>query len=340
MPDATAMAVRDGTVVWLGSDDVGLAQFPDAEVVDLDGGFVAPAFVDSHVHLTATGLTLAGLDLRAATSVRHCLQLIAEYAQTHPDGPIWGHGWDESALAGSRAAQHRRPGRAWSVTGPPTWPASTSIRRRRRRHCGGSTPDLPAAQGFDAQRPLTADAHHLVRAAARDRLTPEQRARARLAALDLAAANGIVAVHECAGPTSAVLTTGTNCAAPSMASKSSGTGAKRSPTAEQAATLVETTGARGLAGDLFVDGALGSRTAWLQEPYADAPDRCGNAYLDRRRHHRASARLHRSGHHGRLPRDRRRGGQRRRRRSAAGGRRSSGRLRSPAAGTGSSTSRW
>ena len=91
------MAVRDGTVVWLGSDDVGLAQFPDAEVVDLDGGFVAPAFVDSHVHLTATGLMLAGLDLRAATSVRHCLLLIAEYAQTHPDGPIWGHGWDESA---------------------------------------------------------------------------------------------------------------------------------------------------------------------------------------------------------------------------------------------------
>ncbi len=60
MPDATAMAVRDGTVVWLGSDDVGLAQFPDAEVVDLDGGFVAPAFVDSHVHVTATGLMLAG----------------------------------------------------------------------------------------------------------------------------------------------------------------------------------------------------------------------------------------------------------------------------------------
>ena len=90
MPDATAMAVRDGTVVWLGGDDVGVAQFPGAEVVDLDGGFVAPAFVDSHVHLTATGLTLAGLDLRLATSARHCLQLIAEYAQSHPDGPIWG----------------------------------------------------------------------------------------------------------------------------------------------------------------------------------------------------------------------------------------------------------
>ena len=96
MPDATAMAVRDGTVAWLGADDVGRAQFPDAQIVDLDGGFVAPAFVDSHVHLTATGLTLAGLDLRAATSLRHCLALVGDYADAHPDGPIWGHGWDES----------------------------------------------------------------------------------------------------------------------------------------------------------------------------------------------------------------------------------------------------
>src|SRR4030081_3089120 len=96
MPDATAMAVSDGIVAWLGSDDVGRQQFPDAQMVDLDGGFVAPAFVDSHVHLTATGLTLAGLDLRNATSLRPFLDLIGDYASTHPDGPIWGHGWDES----------------------------------------------------------------------------------------------------------------------------------------------------------------------------------------------------------------------------------------------------
>ena len=46
MPDATAMAVRDGVVAWLGSDNVGRAQFPDAEVTDLAGAFVAPAFVE------------------------------------------------------------------------------------------------------------------------------------------------------------------------------------------------------------------------------------------------------------------------------------------------------
>ena len=55
-PDATALAVRDGVVAWLGSDSVGREQFPRAEVIDLGGGFVTPGFVDSHVHLTETGL--------------------------------------------------------------------------------------------------------------------------------------------------------------------------------------------------------------------------------------------------------------------------------------------
>src|ERR1700742_1735526 len=97
MPDATAMAVTDGIIAWLGTDDVGRQQFPDAKIVDLAGGYVAPAFVDSHVHLTATGLTLTGLDLRAATSRQQCLQLIADYAAAHPDEAIWGHGWDETS---------------------------------------------------------------------------------------------------------------------------------------------------------------------------------------------------------------------------------------------------
>ena len=279
MPDATAMAVRDGAVVWLGSDEVGLTQFPDAEVVDLDGGFVAPAFVDSHVHVTATGLMLAGLDLRAATSARHCLQLVADFARAHPGEPIWGHGWDESgwpeatppstddldAVVGDRPAYLARVDVHSAV-------ASTALRRL--------TTGLSAAHGFDPQRPLTADAHHMVRAAARDRLTPDQRARARTAALDLAAANGIVAVHECAGPDIGGLDDWQELRDTRHGVEVIGYWGEAVTDRGQAQALMEMTGARGLAGDLFVDGALGSRTAWLHEPYTDAPDRCGNTYLD------------------------------------------------------------
>ncbi|WP_419538595.1 amidohydrolase family protein [Mycobacterium colombiense] len=86
------MAVRDGVVAWLGSDEVGRGMFPDADVEDLRGGFVAPGFVDSHIHLTATGLTLSGLDLRSAASRAQCLQMVAEYA-----------------AAGSSVTSRRRP---------------------------------------------------------------------------------------------------------------------------------------------------------------------------------------------------------------------------------------
>jgi predicted amidohydrolase YtcJ len=279
MPDATAMAVRDGQVAWLGSDDVGRAQFPDAEIIDLDGAFVAPAFVDSHVHLTATGLTLAGLELRSASSLRHCLTLIAEYVRAHPDGPIWGHGWDESGwpencppstedldgVVGDRPAYIARVDVHSAA-------ASTALRRL--------APGLAGAAGFAPQRPLTGDAHHLVRAAARDRLTPEQRREARLAALDAAAAFGIAAVHECAGPDIGGIDDWTEVRDTDHGVEIVGYWGEHVTTAEAARDLIDRTGARGLAGDLFVDGALGSRTAWLHRPYEDAPERCGNAYLD------------------------------------------------------------
>lgn len=275
------MAVRDGAVVWLGSDDVGRGQFPDAEVIDLDGGFVAPGFVDSHIHLTATGLTLTGLDLRASTSRRHCLRMIADYAAAHPDHPVWGHGWDESswpenaapstadldAVLGGRPAYLARVDVHSAL-------ASTALRER--------VPALPSATGFAEQRPLVGDAHHLVRAAARGLLTDGQRADARAAALDAAAASGIVAVHECTGPEIGGLDDWQELRTLSRAHGLEVTGywgeAVSSPA--QARALIEDTGAAGLAGDLFVDGALGSRTAWLREPYADATDRVGTCYLD------------------------------------------------------------
>jgi len=276
------MAVRDGVVGWLGSDDVGRSQFARAEIVDLDGGFVAPGFVDSHIHLTATGLALTGLDVRSATSRRHCLQLIADYAAALPGRPIWGHGWDEStwpentppttaeldAVLGDRPAYLARVDVHSAL-------ASTGLRRRAA--------GLPAATGYDEQRPLVGDAHHLVRAAARDLLTDGQRAEARLAALDAVAANGIVAVHECAGPEIGGPEDWQELRAASSRTHGvdvTGYWGEAVTSAAQARALLEDTGAAGLAGDLFVDGALGSRTAWLHEPYHDAANRTGTCYLE------------------------------------------------------------
>ncbi|WP_390888001.1 amidohydrolase [Candidatus Mycobacterium wuenschmannii] len=272
------MAVRGGAVAWLGSDDVGRDQFAGAHIVDLAGGYVAPAFVDSHIHLTATGLTLTGLDLRASTSLPHCLRLIADYAAAHPGEPVWGHGWDETAwpenvapstddldaVLGDRPAYLARIDVHSAL-------ASTGLRQR--------VEGLAASAGHDELRPLVADAHHRVRAVARDLLTDAQRREARHAALDAAAANGVVAVHECAGPQIGGLDDWRELSALEHGVEVIGYWgeAVTSPTAARA--LIDETNAAGLAGDLFVDGAVGSRTAWLHDPYDDAEHR-GTCYLD------------------------------------------------------------
>lgn len=276
-PDATAMAVRDGVVAWLGSDAVGRDQFPAAEQIDLAGALLAPAFVDSHVHLTATGLIRTGLDLGQATSRQDCLRLLAEHVAAHRGQPVWGHGWDDTdwdrppstadidAVVGSAPVYLARVD-VHSAVG------SSPLRDR--------VPGLSAARGFDPQRPLTSAAHHLVRAEARRLLTWRQRDEARRAALDAAAANGIVAVHECAGPEIGGVEDWAELYAVEHGVEVIGYWGEAVSTAAQARALIDATGARGLAGDLFVDGALGSRTAWLSEPYADASDCTGSCHLD------------------------------------------------------------
>ena len=283
VPDATAMAVTDGTVVWVGSDDVGRALHPDAEVIDLQGRFVSPAFVDSHVHLTDTGIALDGLNLSTATSRADCLNRLAAYLATHDEELVWGLGWDASAWAGDETGRATPPstaeidavagGRAVYLARIDEHSAAASTALRRL------VPGLEAEHGYSAEEPLVADAHHRVRAAARSLLSPTARRRAQLAALDHAASRGIVAVHENGGP---------DISGPadfqSIADLEHGVQVRRywgeaASSPDEVAAILERTGAHAIGGDLFVDGALGSHTAWLTEPYSDAANTTGVRYL-------------------------------------------------------------
>lgn len=278
-PDATAMAVTDGIVVWLGADRVGRALHPDAEVVDLGGAFVTPAFVEPHLHTTALGLQLSGLDLSAARSLTHCLELVAEYAAHHPDGAILADGWDETGWPESRPPTvaevdaAARPGQAVYLARVDAHSAVASSALL------DEVPGLSSAAGFTAGEPVRAAAHHLVRAAARARLTREQRDAARRTALDAAAAHGVAVVHECAGPDIEGETDLRELLAFEHGVQVRAYWGQAVRTAEEARALLSGLGAHGLAGDLFVDGSIGSHTAWLRDSYADEPG-TGISYLD------------------------------------------------------------
>ncbi|WUJ12198.1 amidohydrolase family protein [Actinoplanes sp. NBC_00393] len=263
--------VTDGAAIaWLGpSGDAPAAD----RTVDLDGALVTPAFVDAHLHATDTGLAFDGLDLSGVRSARELLGAVSAFAETRPaDGVVHGHGWDEST---------------WTEQTPPTADELERAGGGRRVYLSqasvhsalASASLLPAAQGvdgYDESGWVREQAHHAVRAVALGSLTPEQREAAQRTALSKAASMGIAAVHECGGP-------GTSSEADFQSVlRLSGQALPQVfgfwgelGGAARAREL----GAHGAAGDLYADGALGSRTASVRAPYLDGDHGCGEAFL-------------------------------------------------------------
>ena len=283
-PYATAMLTVGDTVAWIGSEDGADLHVDAADaVIDLGGALVTPAFVDSHVHATSTGLALTGLDLSGAASGAELLDRVAAYARSLPsDAVVLGTGWDEtawSAAVAPNAAELDRAagGREVYISRVDVHSAAVSSALL------AAVPEAADAVGFRASGLVTQEAHHLLRAAAFGRVSEVQRTDAQRAARAHAAELGIGSMHECGGP--------------QISGEADFTGLLELAAAEPGPYVFgywgELTdplkaielGGVGAGGDLFIDGAIGSRTAALRDPYADAvetgdPAHGGVNYLD------------------------------------------------------------
>ncbi|MEO3778399.1 amidohydrolase family protein [Micromonospora sp. B11E3] len=273
-PSATALLVRDGRIAWLGSG----ADAPAADrVVELGGALVTPAFVDAHVHATDTGLALSGLDLSGVRSAGELLDAVAAFAAGLPaDAVVLGHGWDDST---------------WSRPVPPGAEELDRAGGGRRVYLSQASihsalvsgallaacPDAAAVAGFDGSGWLRRDAHHVVRAAAFASVTRAQRVAAQRRALEHAASLGIAAVHECGGPGISDEEDFTDL----LGVSGDGVPEVYGYWGELGgAARARELGAVGAGGDLFADGALGSRTAHVSGAYLDGePGACGHGYL-------------------------------------------------------------
>ena len=86
-PDAEAVAVRGGNIVYVGSEAGALAwRGPQTRVIDLDGATVLPGLVDSHTHFLELGAKLESVDLTGVTTEAEAVALVAARAKSVPKG--------------------------------------------------------------------------------------------------------------------------------------------------------------------------------------------------------------------------------------------------------------
>jgi hypothetical protein len=276
-PSATAMLTVDGRVAWVGDDDRA-ARYADqaGRVVDLDGRLVTPGFVDAHAHLAMTGFALQTLDLAGLPTLRDALAALERFAAERPSALLSAHGRGESNWPEGRPFTGAELDRAVGDR--------VAYVSRVDGHSGvvsaalvSRAPDVASADGWRGDGTVERDAHHRVRLAVQ-RLTPvSERREAIRTALRRAAAAGITSVHELNAPHIAPFDDlrlarelATEGGLPEVVPY---WGGLRGDGADDDVEVL------GFAGDLNVDGAIGSRTACMHAPYADQDTR-GHLYLD------------------------------------------------------------
>lgn len=89
--------VFDGdTIVATGSNDDLLRRYPKAEVTDLQGCTVLPAFYDAHLHLYGIGLRLRRTDLTGITSIEANRTVLQSKLTSDASQWILARGWDQN----------------------------------------------------------------------------------------------------------------------------------------------------------------------------------------------------------------------------------------------------
>ncbi len=270
-PYATALLVDGDTIAWVGSDEAAAALSAD-RTVELEDAWVAPAFVDAHVHATSTGLALTGLDLTDAPSLAVALSRVEDAARKARGGVVLGTGWDDTRWPEGRAPTAAELDRA--SYGGVVYLARTDVHSAVASSALlAAAPGARVMTGFLADGLVRQDAHHEVRRVAQQAVPASQRAAAQRATLDRALELGIACVHECGGPKIAGEQDFLDLLALDHLVTRIGYWGELDGV-ERAREL----GAAGAGGDLFADGALGSHTACLSHPYDD-DGTSGFAYL-------------------------------------------------------------
>ncbi len=274
--------------IWIGDDGKVVAvsrgsEFPTwhaAVRIDAGGRTLLPGLIDAHGHVMGLGLALSQLDLIGTRSLAELQQRLKEYAAANPDLPwITGRGWNQElwpdkhfpTAADLDAIVLDRPVWLERVDGHAAVANSAAMK------AAGVSATTKAPTGGRIDKGLFVDA---ATALIDDKVpppTPAQREQALLKAQAMLLENGLTAVADMGTSPDGWAAMNRLYAAQALKvrvmSYAAGPAALRAIT-PRGPTLWLYNDRLRLGGiKLYADGALGSRGAWLKQPYADAATR-------------------------------------------------------------------
>ena len=114
-PQASALAVRGGRVLFVGSDaEARVLSNASTRVIDLNGATVVPGIVDAHAHLLGLGSALRRVNLAGSASYDEVIERVKTFSRdVKPGDWITGRGWDQNRWTNKEFPTHDALSRAF-----------------------------------------------------------------------------------------------------------------------------------------------------------------------------------------------------------------------------------
>jgi predicted amidohydrolase YtcJ len=305
MPQATAIAVTNGRISAVGSDAQIAKEIGSAtRVIDLKGRLAIPGFIDAHAHFTEIGESKMILNLRDAKNWNEIVRMVAAAAKEAKPGQwIAGRGWHQEKWdrkpspdvrgfpveASLSAVSPNNPVLLEHVSGHAVFVNHAALARAGVTR---ATPDPPGGEILkDAQGNPTGLLNEAAQGLARKAMdtdnarksAADQEARAQKI-IDLAAADviskGITTLEDAGSPGDVVDRLRARAEKGGlplrlyvmlrMSTSEFAANAKKYRIVDDADHHLTVRAVK-----RYMDGALGSRGAWLLAPYADLPSSTG-----------------------------------------------------------------
>lgn len=289
-----ALAIKGNRILFTGKDYQPFVG-ANTQLIDLQGKMMVPGFIDNHTHFLSGGYRLAGVNLRYATSPKDFMAILSKYVHTlHDTSWILGGDWDHETWGGEL------PRKSWvdSITG--SHPAfinryddHMALANTAALQRAGITKQTPDPEGGTIIKDAaTGEPTGMLKDAAMDLLyniipdpSEKELAESLQRAVQEALSHGITQVHDMS---SYLGWTDLKTYRAAYAAKKLDVRIYSFVPIDTWQKLDSFIKKNGRGDDMlrwgglkgFVDGSLGSTTAWFYKPYLDAPNTTGLQVTD------------------------------------------------------------